>query len=254
MTVTTSTASSSPTSTGRKTVASATVNHCIFDSGAEQAEGLANEVARLLRNAIVERGTASLIVSGGRSPMQFFEKLSRAELAWRDVTVSLTDERVVDTAAGESNERLVRTHLLINAARDAHFVSLRSTMSDATTGLADRNRALSQLVRPFDVVVLGMGVDGHTASMFAGAQGLDKALDAHAVPELVALTLAGDAQARVSLNRAALLDARNVFLLIQGQEKREVMERANNGASPDELPVAAIFQQSQVPVNVYWSA
>ncbi|MEP7154846.1 MAG: 6-phosphogluconolactonase [Betaproteobacteria bacterium] len=229
------------------------VSNYTFIDSATQAESLAADVARLLRAAIAERGTASLIVSGGRSPTQFFEALSTADLAWRDVTVSLTDERLIDTATGESNERLVRTHLLINAARDAHFVSLRSAVADAGMALADRNRALLRLVRPFDVLVLGMGVDGHTASMFAGADGLAAALDPAAAPALVGLNLAGDAQARISLNRAALLDSRCICLLIQGREKREVLARACDGTPPEELPVATIVQQRQVPVHVYWS-
>lgn len=237
-----------------RTSTEARIGRHTFADSTQQAQSLADEVARLLRAALSARGTASLIVSGGRSPMLFFERLSRAELAWRHVTVSLSDERVIDTASGESNERLVRTHLLVNAAHDAHFISLRSPLADAAGGLADRNRALLRLARPFDVVVLGMGVDGHTASMFAGARGLDAALDAHAAPALVSLTLVQDAQARISLNRAALLDARCIFLLIQGSEKRDVLERACAGAAPAELPIAAIVQQEKVAVNVYWTA
>ena len=230
------------------------VRYNAFANATLQAENLAADVAQLLRTALSERGTASLIVSGGRSPVAFFEKISQAELPWHQVTISLADERLVDTATGESNERLVRTHLLVNAAWQANFIPLRSAMTEANSALADRNRALQRIARPFDVIVLGMGVDGHTASMFPGAQGLEQALDTHAEPALVSLTLVADAQERISLNRAALLDARCICLLIQGDAKREVLERARAGASPTDLPIATIVQQRQTPVHVYWTA
>ncbi len=232
----------------------AQVRYHAFANSTLQAESLTVDVTQMLRTALTERGTASLIVSGGRSPVAFFERLSRADLAWHQIAISLADERMVDTAAGESNERLVRTHLLINAASAARFVPLRSAVADRETGLVDRNQALKQLARPLDVVVLGMGLDGHTASMFAGARGLEQALAADAEPALVGLTLATDAQERVSLNRAALLNARCICLLIQGDAKREVLERARAGTPATELPIAAIVQQRQTPVHVYWTA
>ena len=238
----------------KRTSGEPNVRYFTFASSTLQAESLAAEVAQLLRSALAERGAASLIVSGGRSPVAFFERLSHADLAWNLVIVSLADERVRDTAAGESNERLVRRHLLVNAARQAHFVSLRSAIIDPEIGLAERNTALLRIARPFDVVVLGMGEDGHTASMFPGAQGLQQALDETADPALVRLTLAADAQERVSLNCASLLDARCICLLIQGAAKRAVFERARAGALPTELPIAAIVQQHEVPVHVYWTA
>ncbi len=234
--------------------AEARIRYYAFANSAEQADNLTTDVTQLLRTAVAERGTASLIVSGGRSPVVFFEKLSQADLPWHQIFVSLADERLVDTAAGESNERLVRTHLLINAASVAQFVPLRSAIADRATGLIDRNQALKKLARPFDVVVLGMGVDGHTASMFPGAKGLEQALNAEAEPALVGLTLAVDGQERVSLNRAALLDARCICLLIQGAAKREVLERARAGTPATELPIATIVQQRQTQVHVYWTA
>lgn len=218
----------------------APLNRHFFADPHVQALKLAADVAARLREALARRGSASLIVPGGRTPVEFFAALSSAALDWERITVGLTDERVTDPGADGSNEFLVRRHLLAGNAAAAQFRPWRS-------------HGLEAIARPYDMVVLGMGDDGHCASLFPGAAGLEAALDPAAPPALVAITPPAARLERVSLNLAALLEARHIAVLIQGAAKLSVLEHAAQGASPLELPVAAILGQARVPVDVYWA-
>ena len=129
-------------------------------------------VAELLRQGIAERNVASLAVSGGRSPIAFFDQLSRQILPWEKVSITLVDERWVPTSSEESNEHLVRQHLLRNAAASAQFVPLKTAATSPQLALAERETAINKMPWPLDAIVLGMGEDGHTASLFPGAENL----------------------------------------------------------------------------------
>jgi 6-phosphogluconolactonase len=228
-----------------------------FHDAQQLAARLAADVARDLRAGLAARGSAALIVSGGRSPIAFFQALSNAALDWARVTIGLADERWVDSASADSNERLVREHLLTGAARNAAFIPLKTDAVNPEAALAERTGALLAMTRPFDVVVLGMGEDGHIASLFPGAAGLAAALDPAAQPALVAAQAPAPRAAnypRISMNLAALLDTRRIALLIHGTAKRALLERAATEPSLRQLPVAALLHQSRVPLDVYWSA
>jgi 6-phosphogluconolactonase len=114
-------------------------------------------------------------------------------------------------------------------------------------------RALTRVPHPFDVVVLGMGQDGHTASLFPGSMALARGLDPAAPPACIAVNALVAPHARVSLNLAALLDSRRIVLHIEGDAKWAVYQRARTPGAPAELPIRAILQQKEVPVDVYWS-
>lgn len=227
------------------------VHRHAFDNPGRLAVALAVDVANHLRAAIAKRGKASLIVSGGRSPVAFFEALAQADLPWQQIGISLADERWSDNDA-DRNDTLVHKHLLTGSARNAQFVPLKTAAAEPEAALTDRKDTLRFMTRPFDVIVLGMGDDGHTASLFPAADGLAAALDACAEPALVAITPPAVPHRRISFNLAACLDARHIAVQIQGASKREVLERAWT-ASPLELPIAAVLQQNRVPVDVYWT-
>ena len=218
------------------------------------ATHLATDVANRLQTGLSVRGIASLIVSGGRTPTRFFDLLGTVDLAWERVTICLTDERWVEPDSADSNEKLVRDHLLHSLAGAATFVPLKTVAADPESAVLERTSALLKVAQPFDVVMLGMGVDGHTASLFPGAAGIVKALGPAASPALVAVSPLVASHRRISMNLAALLHARYIAILIQGAHKRAVLEAARDGASPLAFPIAAILQQSRVPVGVYWSA
>ncbi|MEM7588161.1 MAG: 6-phosphogluconolactonase [Acidobacteriota bacterium] len=215
------------------------------------ADALAERVASDLRSAVAERGTASLVVSGGSTPRPFFDRLSRTELPWQHVAVTLADERWVPADHPDSNERLVRKTLLVEAAADARFVSL---VNDAATPEAGRDaceRALATIPRPFDVVVLGMGGDGHTASLFPETTELTAGLDPFSSDACLAVNPKTAPHARMSLTLRAILDSRRLILHITGDGKWDVYQRALEPGPASELPIRAALQSGRV--EVWWA-
>src|SRR5262249_16609723 len=144
-------------------------------------------------------------------------------------------------------------HLLRNAAAHANFVGLKNSASDPARGAAAAWSALADLPRPFDFMLLGMGENGHTASLFPDSPGLAEALDLTHPPRCVAMQASEEPRERLSLNLRALLDSRRIGLLIEGAAKWTTYERARMRGPIPEMPVRAVFQQQNVPVSVYWS-
>jgi len=214
---------------------------------------LAGEIKVDLEEAIAARGAASLVVSGGKTPARLFERLHDEKIDWPRTWVTLVDERWVETTSEDSNERLVREHLLVGPAAAAHFVGLQNPAVTPEAGADWVTRALTRVPHPFDVVVLGMGQDGHTASLFPGSMALARGLDPAAPPACIAVNALAAPHARVSLNLAALLDSRRIVLHIEGDAKWAVYQRARTPGAPAELPIRAVLQQKEVPVDVYWS-
>ncbi len=222
----------------------------VFASPGILADHLADAVAVELAGAIVRRGVAFLALSGGTTPKRFLSALSRRSLEWRQVTVTLVDERFVPESSTRSNAALVRSTLLTGAAAAARFVPLYSPAADveAAAGLADA--ALAALPWPLDAAVLGMGTDGHTASFFPDAT--EPAAFDPANPAAVAAVHAESAgEARLTLTLPRLAEARFVALHIEGAEKRAVLEKALSTAPA--LPVRRVFDHAVVPVQVYWA-
>lgn len=228
-----------------------------FEDSAVMAAALADEIAQRLTRAVGERGVASLVVSGGGTPRPVFKALSGRPLAWDRVVVTLADERWVDPRAAESNERLVRRTLLTGHAAAARFVPLKTDHLMPETGEAACNAALGDIARPFDVVLLGMGDDGHTASLFPGAAELTAALDPATARSACAVRPARYPAAapypRMSLTLAALLDSAWIVLLIAGAGKKTVYDQALAGEDTDHMPVRAVLHQTRVPIDVYWA-
>jgi len=224
-----------------------------FPDGTALSHALSGEIKVDLEEAIQARGTASLVVSGGRTPLRLFEQLRNEKLDWHQVWVTLADERWVETSNSASNEKLVREHLITGPAAAAHFVGLKNPASTPEAGADWAWRALSRVPHPYDVIVLGMGDDGHTASLFPGSMALARALDASAAPGCVAVNALTAPHARVSFNLAALLDARRIILHIEGETKWQVYQKARAPGSASEFPVRAVLQQQEVPVDVYWA-
>ncbi len=224
-----------------------------FPDSIALAHALSGEIKVDLEEAISARGAASMIVSGGRTPVRLFEQLRAEKVDWSQVWITLADERWVDTTAEASNERLVREHLLVGPAAAARFVGLKNPAPTPEAGADWATRALTRVPHPYDVVVLGMGEDGHTASLFPGSLALARGLDASAAPGCLAVNALKAPHARISLNLRALLDARRIVLHIEGQAKWQVYQRARAPGSAAELPVRAVLHQKEVPVHVFWA-
>lgn len=224
-----------------------------FESAAAASQSLAEQVAGALRNGLALRRKASLAVPGGRTPGMFFRALSGYDLDWPQIDVTLTDERWVPDHHPASNAALVRTQLLTARATPARFFPLHNAAASAQAGADEAWHSLQPVPRPFDAVVLGMGDDGHFASLFPGSPGLATALDAATPPGCVAMVAPTEPVDRISLNLAALLQCRRLFLLITGMEKRELLLNAARRAADAPLPIAALLSQRAPLPEVYWA-
>lgn len=224
-------------------------------SSAEQATlALVERVCAVIELAVKSRGRASLLVPGGKTPIAVFEALAQRDLPWDSVYISLTDERRVPMSDPDSNAALVKRHLLQDRAASAHFYPLHRDAMDARADEAACSAALGMLPRPFDAVILGMGADGHTASLFADDSGLRAALKLDTQARCAATRAPTPPFERLSLTLATLLESRWIGLPIQGLAKWQVLEQALASQDPLRYPVAALLAQQQVPVHVYWSA
>lgn len=216
------------------------------------ANTLADSVAASLAAAIEARGEACLVVSGGSTPLGFFQRLAGKSLDWSRVSVTLADERWLDPGHEDSNERMVRNTLLTGAASAARFLSLTGEGAHPSDALELISARLSPL-KTFDVVVLGMGGDGHTASLFPGAEALTRGLDLASGLQLVAVDPPVAPYARISMTLPRLLDSRRLILHITGAAKKTVLETALAEGDPRSLPIAAFLRLSQPALEVYWA-
>ena len=204
------------------------------------ASALARDVAQRLDAALRDSGGALIAVSGGTTPKVFFERLSREPIDWSRVTVTLVDERCVPEESERSNARLVKTHLLANAAVAAAFVPLF------------KNESAAANLGRFDVVVLGLGTDGHTASFFPRGDRLADALDVNRQGRIIAIEAPGAGEPRLTFSLPALLDAGFIALHIEGKEKAQVLVEALEPGPVEDMPVRAVLRAA-APIIVYWS-
>ena len=212
---------------------------------------LAEAVAEDLRRALAARGRASLAVPGGTTPGPFLKALSRLDLDWSQVAVTLTDERWLPPDHERSNQRLVTGTLLRNGAAAAGFLPLYGGSEAPEESLGAVAAALEAEALPLDVCVLGMGADRHTASLFPGADRLADALAAGA-PPVLALRAPGAPEPRVTLTAPVLRGAGKVYLLITGEAKAAALETALGAGPEEEAPVRTVLRRDG-PVEVFYA-
>tara|TARA_B110000305_G_scaffold56429_2_gene62339 strand:- start:170 stop:859 length:690 start_codon:yes stop_codon:yes gene_type:complete len=223
-----------------------------FENTSAQDAELVSKVVDLLSMAIEQHGSASLVVSGGRTPKGFFHLLSQEFLDWSKVTVTLADERWVDADHKDSNEKLVQENLLINEACVARFVALKNSATSAQAGETSIDQDLSAIGR-FTLVILGMGDDGHTASLFPGSEALNIGLDMESGRQCLAVQPLDAPHERMSMTLPRLLDSEQIIVHISGENKGKVLAMADGGDDRFELPIRAVLQQTITPVSVYWA-
>ena len=202
---------------------------------------LSKQIFNILELTIEKKGSASFVVSGGSSPIKIFNELSLMDLDWSKVTISLVDDRVVDKSHDDSNEKLVIENLMINKASNSNFVSLCNSPQD-----------ILNINRPFDVMLLGMGEDGHFASLFPQLIKTNSSyFEPSSKPEIIYTKLMGSpCHKRVSMNLSMILQSNHLFLLIPNKKKLEVYEQAKNDK---ELPLYFLINQKNTTINIVTS-
>lgn len=223
-----------------------------FESRTNLDQALANQVADILTSAVKLKGKASIAVSGGSTPKGFFAALSSMDLPWKHITVTLADERWVDINDDASNTKLVHENLLQNKAVAANFFHIKQGEALSIEVLADLNLAARTTVLPFDVLILGMGEDGHTASLFPCSNEIHSALSRDAAPLLKVVPQTAPHE-RITFSYAYLAQSQHTFLHICGDSKKSVLTQALADTDVTQMPIRAFLHHEFLDTQVYWA-
>ena len=214
------------------------------------ASDLCQSIGEILTEAIRKRGRASMAVSGGGTPTPLFKEFSLLSIDWAKVDLTLVDDRWVDAKNSDSNELLVRTHLIKNKAAKVNFIPLKNDSKTAKEGQKISEEMLKNITLPFDVVVLGMGSDGHTASLFPCSEELPNAMDLNNSNYLISTSPKTAPYQRLSLTARVIIDAKNVFLHLNGSDKLHTLESAMKCKDSSRMPIYAFLENG---LSIYWS-
>ncbi len=218
---------------------------------------LTYHLAATIAADVATTGQCLLGVSGGSTPLPIYDALSNLSLPWSSVTAVLADERFVPPGHDASNETAIGDSLQRGHAEDLHLIGLYSKQESAELAADIADEKITSLARHFDTILLGMGADGHTASIFPGASELDAALSLSTSRKVMALVPAEmPAHAphpRLTLTMAEISKAKRLVLALTGSDKRKILDQALAGASAQEFPVAALFADEMPPVDIFWS-
>lgn len=219
------------------------------------AASVSTQLQAACSEAVASRGRALLALAGGRTPLPLYRRLASCPLPWSRVTVLPTDERCVPQDHRASNLRVITT--VFAGAPDVDLESLTTIDGDPQRSEAAARAMLARHRDDFDAVVLGMGNDAHTASLFPGAPQLDAALDPGSTVDACRIDprpLPTDAPfPRITLTVARLLRARTLHLLVTGTDKREVLQQAIASGDPRRHPIAAILHAPGALLHLHWS-
>ncbi len=224
-----------------------------FKSQESLIEVLSKRIVDQLKETIDENGKASLIVSGGNTPKPLFKKLSESSLAWEKVSVGLCDERWIPTSDENSNEHLVKTYLLKGYASKATFVGMYNEELDVQSAEKWCTQTMKESLLPFDVLILGMGNDAHTASLFPENVKLEKAFDLENEDLCIAIEPTTAPYMRMSLTRSAILSASHIYLHFEGEEKLAVYGDAITGDDMYKMPIRSVLNEDSKDIEVYYA-
>jgi len=223
-----------------------------YDDAGEMADAVAGDVGFIIDSALDARSAALVALPGGKTPLAALAKLAARPIKWKEVTIIPTDDRLVAVDDERSNARMLARSFM---PRGARVVPIASALDDYRQAGNAADARLQDLPWPPDLVWLGMGSDGHTASIFAGPDFQD-ALDAPRARRAVGVMpdpMPDDApMARVTLTRAAILSARTILITIQGADKRELLEGAIADGQSSKLPIGRVLAEAEQAIDIHW--
>jgi 6-phosphogluconolactonase len=198
---------------------------------------IATSIASTLEESVLKKGYATLVVSGGNSPLEIFSHLNQMPISWSKITIILGDDRMLDSDSSDSNDKLIRENLIINNAGSAKYLSL-----------IDPSVTPTKLIFPFDVSLLGMGQDGHFASLFPELLANKSLFEVDAPHEIyLSKNALGDpSHKRITMNLSMLVDSVRCILLVSSKSKREVLDQA---IGDSRLPVYHLINQNKVKIE-----
>jgi len=221
---------------------------------ANNSESLASDlclcIGEILTEVISKKGRASMAVSGGRTPIRLFKEFSLLNIDWTKIDLTLADDRWVDAKDADSNELLVRTHLIKNKAAKVNFIPLKNDAKTAKEGQVYSEKMLRKITLPFDVVILGMGSDGHTASLFPCADELPEAMNLNNSNYLISTSPKTAPYQRLSLTARVIFDSKNIFLHLNGSSKLHTLESAMEYKDLNKMPIYTFLKKG---LSIYWS-
>lgn len=225
----------------------------IFNNKAQLESELAEEISQTLEQEIKKNGKATLLVSGGSTPKKLYEILSNIGIDWTNVSIGLVDERFVATDTDESNELLIKSTLLKNKASKAKFIGLVFNTEDYDQNL---NLAISEN-KPFHnsitCSILGMGLDGHTASLFPNSKEVYTDDSIFGDKMIINTEATSEPSKRISYTKSKLLSSKHLFLYFNGKEKLDVFNSAKQNQNASTKPISAFIHQSIISLNVFCS-
>ena len=225
----------------------------IFTDKAELEVILAKEISQKLEQEIKNKGEANLLVSGGSTPKKLYEILSNTEIDWNHVSIGLIDERFVATDSDESNELLIKNTLLKNKAADAKFIGMVFNINDYEENL---NIAISKnkaFYKSITCSILGMGLDGHTASLFPNSQEEYTDDSIYGDKMIINTRATSEPSNRISYTKAKILSSKHLFLYFNGKEKLDVFNSAKENKNSSIKPISSFIHQNIKTLNVFCS-
>lgn len=221
-----------------------------YESSRILVKNFVKEVSDILKDEITKKNSATLLVSGGSTPKLFFQELSKVEIQWEKVKIGLVDERWLLSSNKDSNAYLVKKHLLQNEAKNAKFIPLFIKDKECFSSDDLCSDIYEKEFLKCDILILGMGNDGHTASLFPQSKKLDEALDLNTNKFCISINPLTAPYDRMSLTLKSILNSKNIFLHIQKVEKLKVYKEALE--KENKYPISKVLFNAK-KIKVYYS-